>query len=167
VVREGATVGDYNRLADLLMDGADPLPQNVRAELDMIIDHLKSQRAGGGLGAEQLLCKLATRFHDVGLLESCTEALSRAGAKDPVSLTFEWNLAMEKHNFRDARKIVDEARKSGMAPNAIGMMDDATSALRRRWYQRSAAWLVGALVAAYLLRLAVRRYGLPGRRLAT
>jgi hypothetical protein len=167
VVREGVTVGDYDRLAGLLMQGPDPLPKDVRAELDGVVQHVKSHRGEGGIGAEQFLCRVGARFHDVGMLESCTEALARAGAKDPATLTFQWNLAMEKHNFRDARKIVDEARKTGMPENAVGMMDDATSALRRKWYRRAVAWLLGAVVAASLLRLAIRRYGLPGRRLAT
>jgi hypothetical protein len=167
VVREGVTVADYDRLADLLMLGADPLPKEIRAEINGLVEHVKTQRTAAGVGAEQFLCRVGTRFHDVALLESCTEALARVGAKDPISLTFEWNLAMEKHDFRAARKIVDEARKSGMPPNAIGMMDDATSTLRRRWYLRAGAWLVGLLTAAYLVRLGVRRYGLPGRRLAT
>jgi hypothetical protein len=164
-MREGVTLADYARLAALLMASPDPLSKDVRAELDAIVAHVSSQKEAGVEG-ERLRCNVATRLHDVGMLEACTAALANAAAGDPVTISFQWTLAMEKHDFGAAKQIAAHARQAGVAEKAVTTMEEATSALRRRWFIRAALWIIGGALALILLGVGARRLGPPRRRLA-
>jgi hypothetical protein len=165
ITREGVTVADYARLAGLLMEKPDPLPRDIRAELEALIAHVSGQ-AEAGVEGERLRCNVATRLHDVRMLEACTSKLASMAAGDPVTISFQWTLAMETHHYAEAQKIVERARKAGVADQAVAMMEEATVALRRKWFLRAIVWGAGIALALLLVGVGARRYGLPRRRVA-
>jgi hypothetical protein len=163
--REGVTLADYARLAGLLMHHSDPLSDQDRTELQTILNHVTAQKEAG-LEGERLRCNIATRLHDIPTLDSCTGALANAAAGDGVTISFQWSLAMEKHDFAAAEKAVVHARQAGVAKEVVATMERATPGLHRRWLIRTSSWIVGGALAIVLLAVGARRFGLPRRRVA-
>ena len=163
VTKDGVTVADYARLVELIVSTPDSLSKDSRAELQAIAAHVSSQKEAG-LEGERLRCKIATRLHDVPMLEACTTALVNGAAGDAVTISFQWSLAMEKHDFSAAKNIVEHARQLGLGPKTIETMQEATTLLRRKWLARVAVWIVGSAFAMFLLAVGARRFGLPRRR---
>jgi hypothetical protein len=161
LTRDGVTILDYDRTVGLIM--AAPLTRESRAELDAISKHVESLKDGTA-GVQQLRCRIALALHDVPALESCTSALAKVAATDGTTLSYQWALAIERHDFAGAQQLVTRASKAGIAPEALAKMTEATAGQRRQWRIKAGLVALAIAAAAVGLWLAARRFGFPRRR---
>lgn len=153
--RAGVGVDDVSHYVRLVLGKGGPLSGTERARVDDQIRRLRHLE-GGRVAADQLQCELAQRVGDVAMLEECTASLSAVAAGDPRTIAFEWRLAMDRREHSRAADLVEQARRAGLAPQALRDMETATSAVSPGWRQLAGdvrlmllAFLVGG---ALLLR---------------
>jgi hypothetical protein len=180
ITRQGTTAGDFVRFVRLVLAQKGPLPANERAELETQIDHLAAELQQGRtklddedaasvVGAPSiptlvpaLRCEVAIRVHDVPALEACTGVLSTLAPDETQTVSFEWALALERHDRGAALRLIDRARGLGMSADGLTRMERATSAMYRRWLGRVVLVVALAGLAATLVTYALRRSA--GRR---
>jgi tetratricopeptide (TPR) repeat protein len=162
LTKEGATLGDFTRYADLLVGRRATLTKEQINSLRLVIDHLKKEKAEPATIA-RLQCELAVRIQDVPTLTLCTAALKSRAPAEGRTLSFEWALAMHTGEFDKARQIIEKARKSDLTPASLKTMEAATRAesawwrpLQRHW-RAVVATLLGAGVLALGALLVLRR----------
>jgi hypothetical protein len=160
--KEGVTVGDYQKFVRLVLAQTEPLTDEQKKVLGSMIGEL-SKTSGTTAIPEQLRCEVALRVHDVSALEACSSALATLAPKDPKTISFQWALAIEKHDAGRARVLIGKARELGMSKAGLDRMQAATDqAGRARRLQLTLMGLATVLGAA-LIYLASRRF-LAARR---
>jgi len=160
--RDGVTVGDYFLTARLLLNRPGELTADDRSKVKLLIEHLATQTHVPE-AADQLRCRLALRDNDVGALQACTEALGKVSPGDPQTISFQWALAMAKHDKSGARRVIEEAKKSAMPPAAIARMESATDKLGLGGVVKVG---IGALIAALAVGAVFVRRVKSARRVA-
>jgi hypothetical protein len=162
LAKEGVTVGDYQKFVQLVLAQPEPLTDEQKKVLGNMIDEL-SKTSGTTAIPQELRCEVALRVHDVPGLEACSGALAKLAPKDPKTVSFQWALALEKHDGDQARALIGKARQFGMSKAGLEKMQAATDqAARTRLIQLALmglATVVGAALIFYLSRrfLASRR----------
>ena len=164
LTREGSTVGDYLHFVRVVLATPGALPSGEQAELDAVINHLLAEAKLGAVPIV-LRCEVALRFADAKALAACTDILRQIAPNDPKTVSFEWALALQRHDRSAALQLVDRARGVGMSKEGVAKMEEATRQMNRRYLARLALMLLGAALVAALLALGFRRLSLR-RRLA-
>jgi hypothetical protein len=179
ITRSGTTSRDFARFVNLVLAQKGPPPANEEAELETQIDHLSSEMekqaapsesdgANGAVSATlvpRLRCEVALRFHDTPALEACAGVLARVAPDDPQTVSFQWALAVDKHDRGEAARLVQRARSLGMSQEGVARMERATSDMHRRWLGRVVMVIALSGFLATLGAYAVRRAS--SRRRAT
>jgi hypothetical protein len=155
ITREGTTAADYVHFVNLVLSQPGQLPPLEQTELKMVLDHLDAE-AKLGPAASHLRCQVALRFHDLAALETCSRELAQAVPDDPQTVSFQWALALEKHDETSALRLVDRARELGMSQDGVARMQKATSDMRGRWMLRLALFVVAAAAAVASVFAAIR-----------
>ena len=150
LARPGTTVNDSLHFIDLVLSTKGPLPAGEREELDTVIKHLTSEVQLGAV-ATMLRCEVALRFRDFAALETCTNELAIKAPKDPKTISFQWAVAIEKHDRGEALALIDRARGAGMTADGLARMERATRAMTLRRLGMLAFLLVVMAGAAFAL----------------
>jgi tetratricopeptide (TPR) repeat protein len=165
--REGATVEDYQRFARAVLGQPGAIPDADKRDLDAALAHLATQ-PGAEVALEQLRCEIALRSHDLPALEACSKALAAKAPNDGQTISFQWALALERHDRDGARRLIDRARAAGMTSEGLARMERATGGVGWRGRVRLAVWSLILAAASALVLGAIFRFGLlrPRRRAA-
>lgn len=161
LLREGVTVGDYIRYADIVLAQREPLSDKQIARVDKIISHVRSSEPTVG-AASEVQCKLGLRLNDEKRLAECTEHLDRIAPNDPKAISYAWLYAIMRLDREDAWKAVERAKAAKLEHGVIQTMETSTQNLRsplvRALYQANPVVLLAstltflALAAALLFR---------------
>jgi hypothetical protein len=155
LIREGVTVGNYELFVRLMLSKPGTLSADERKEVDDVVAHL-SQQPDVGVVPQQLACEVAVHNHDVPGLETCTAALAKTAPNDAKTISYQWALAIEKRDRKQARDLIDRARAAGMAKEGLAKMEQATGSLGG--FPRSALmWAVGVALALGIVAIGTRR----------
>jgi hypothetical protein len=157
LTKGGAVVADFARFVSLVLMQPDPLPVGEKSELDAVLEHLDG-KADVGFASELsvLHCEVALRFHDRPALEKCTRALGNLAPNDAKTVSFQWALAVERHDRGAALELIERAKTLGVGADGLATMTRATDAMRRRravrWGLIGVGAVAGLLVAAGAMR---------------
>ncbi len=94
----GSTTEDFIRFAELVVSTPNPLTDAEVQDLDAAVQHLSAQPDGQGPAAV-VECQLGVKLEDEKRLAHCTSVLAKTTPNDPHTLTFQWSLAMKRHDF--------------------------------------------------------------------
>lgn len=161
ITRSGTNAADYANFVEAVLASKQPLPAEEPKELANVISHLEKESSEPGAVAS-LRCKVAVRFQDTAALKACTQKLAEIAPNDPQTVSFQWALAMAKHDGREAGRLLDRAKGLGLDGDALDKMEKATSDLGRQHMGRFV--LVGVSIG--LLALAAFRWR-SSRRIAS
>jgi hypothetical protein len=164
LTRSGSMAADYLRFVQLVLAVPGPLVANQRAELDAVLTHLNSEAQLGAVPVV-LRCEVALRAEDTHALAACTETLKKTAPNDPKTISFQWALALEKHDRSTALQLLDRARAMGVSADGVAKMERATRQMTLRLVRRFVLLALGAAVIAALLALGFRHLS-QRRRLA-
>jgi hypothetical protein len=164
ITRQGSTVGDYLHFVRAVLATKGPLPPGEREELGVVVAHLDGEAQLGALPT-MFRCEVALRFADTAALAACTDTLSRTAPNDPKTVSFQWALALQRHDRSRALQLLDRARAMGMGKDGVARMERATRQMTLRLVGRFSLLALGAGLIAALLALAFRHLA-QRRRLA-
>jgi hypothetical protein len=152
ITRRGATADDYLHFVKVVLASPDKQPALEGQELKAVLDHLgKEVQVGTQLSL--LRCDVALRFNDTKALEACTAELAQSAPKDPRTVSFQWALALQKHQRWTALKMIDRARSVGMSAEGIARMEVGTRQMTNRMLMWLALGAMVAIVAVILFRV--------------
>jgi tetratricopeptide (TPR) repeat protein len=155
----GVTLKDYQHYISLVMDKPGALSSSEITQIRKALDHLREDPTV----ADKLLeteCKAALRANDGALLERCASDAKAQAPKEPTTLVYQWDLAMFRGNYVEARQLVDQARAMGMNPASIERMERemrSKSAAHRNLVLYGILFLICAMGAAAAGVVLVRR----------
>lgn len=150
ITRRGSTADDYIHFVNVVLASHDRLPDLEEKELQAVIDHLAKEAPLGAVTA-RLRCEVALRFNNTKALEACTAELAKLAPKDPKTVSFQWALALQKHDRTTALQLIDQARGVGMSTEAIDRMEAGTQQMSRRFRMKMGFIAIGAVLALFLL----------------
>jgi hypothetical protein len=162
--REGVTAADYQRYVRAVLGQPDPIPDSDKTDLDAALAHLATQ-PDAALLLEQLRCDIALRGHDLRTLEACSNALAAKAPNDAKTISFQWALAIERHDGSAARRLIKRARAAGMSADGLERMERVTGA-GWRGRVRLVVWSLVLAAVSTLVLGAVFRFLRPRRRAA-
>jgi tetratricopeptide (TPR) repeat protein len=128
----GSRVEDYIRFAELVVSSPLALTDAEVQDLDEAVKHLSAQPEAQGAAAV-VECHLGVKLEDEKRLKHCTSVLVKTAPNDPHTLTFQWSLAMKRHNFSEARRLLAAMGKSAMTPEALAQLQAATEEAAKWW----------------------------------
>jgi hypothetical protein len=155
LTREGVTVGNYELFVRLMLSKPGTLTGDERKELDDVVTHL-SKQPDVGVVPQQLACEVAVHNHDVPGLEACTAKLAQTAPNDAKTISYQWALAIEKRDGKQARGLIDRARAAGMAKEGLAKMEATTGSLSG-FPRRALMWAVGVALALGIVFIGTRR----------
>ena len=142
--KPGATVDDAARLARLLSDQEDALPNPSEiAEANSVVDHLKQQKVDPVALAE-IQCDVASRLRDEKRLKECTSVLQAKAPSDPATVSYEFALAFQQRNYAESQRLLARAKVAGIKPEGIQKMEAAVHSMRLDWLSRAGKLLLVA-----------------------
>jgi tetratricopeptide (TPR) repeat protein len=144
LLRDGSTVGDYERFVELMLSKPGDLSGKEAAALGQVLVHLREDAAGRGV-VDDLECQVGARTSNVAQLHECTAALAAREPDGTKTITYLWALAVAEGRFADAKALEERARAAGVAPESVGRMARA-AAVGQSDRVRQRAFLVAALV---------------------
>ncbi len=160
--KPGATVDDAARLARLLSDQEDAVPNPSEiAEANSVVEHLKQQKVDPVAVAE-IQCDVASRLRDEKRLKECTSVLQAKAPSDPATVSYQFALAFQQRNYAESQRLLARAKAAGIKPEGIQRMETAVHSMRLDWLSRVGKLLlaggafIGLLVA---VRSLFRRSG--------
>jgi hypothetical protein len=156
ITRQGSTVGDYLHFVRVVLATKGPLPPGEREELGVVLTHLAGEAQLGALPT-MFRCEVALRFQDLPALAACTDTLGRTAPNDPKTVSFQWALALQRHDREAAVQLLDRARELGVGQDGVAKMERATRQMTLRLIGRGALIALGAGLIAALLALGFRR----------
>jgi tetratricopeptide (TPR) repeat protein len=165
VNREGSTVEDYLRYAELVTSRPAVLSSVEVEDLDAIVKHLreKGEQAGPAAVVE---CRLGVKLEDGVRLARCTEVLGKLSPQEPRTMTFQWSYAMLRQDYGEANRLVASMEKSSMNRQALAQAQEATSKASAWWRRPLTDWryavglglgLAFAVIGLLLLRRRMSR----------
>jgi tetratricopeptide (TPR) repeat protein len=163
----GAELEDYVHYGNMMLMKTTPLDAAELSDFENSIKHLRSQGGDGPLFiAETLTCELGVAQEDVKRLESCTQTIEKLKPNEPQTLSFQWSLAMFRHDYVGARELVGRLQTTTYKPELVARMAAATQAEARWWKPFLTDWRyqLGTLVALLLGAFALfsrRKSALP------
>jgi tetratricopeptide (TPR) repeat protein len=128
----GSTSEDFLRWGRLMVAGPLDLTTPEIQDIDAAITHLRAQANGTGPAAV-IECQLGVKLEDEARLARCTSVLAKTTPTDPHTLTFQWSLAMKRHNYSEARSLLTAMSKTPMTPAAIADLRAATEKAGAWW----------------------------------
>ncbi|MBV9949974.1 MAG: hypothetical protein JOZ69_24235, partial [Myxococcales bacterium] len=144
LTREGVTIQDYTHYFKLALAKKGSLSAQEVAQLDQVLEHLRTDPAGKEV-ADDLECQLGVRLEDTSRLERCTQALAAKAPDDPRTISFEWALAMNRGDEKQAEALIERARASAMKPDGVEEMVRAVETFRADRRHMLYAWSFGGL----------------------
>ncbi len=149
---QGAVLDDYVHYANLMLMKATPLDAAERSDLQNTIKHLRDQGGEGPqLIAETVTCELGVHDQDVKLLDQCTQALVKLKPNEPQTLSFQWSLAMFRHDYVAADELVRRLQATSYKPELIARMAAVTKSENRWWKPFLTDWRYQVSVATLLV----------------
>ncbi|MBC8134165.1 MAG: hypothetical protein H7X95_14380 [Deltaproteobacteria bacterium] len=156
--RPAVELQDYIRYVRLILSKPGDITAEERSAIQEVLVHLDKQPSIEATAA-QIKCEAGVRQKDVALLEACTQTLAKLAPEDPKTIVFQWNLALQKGQQSDARRLVERAKKAGVVMANIERMEKVTESSRRAWPR------VLGIVAAALFGIGALMWHLRRRRM--
>ncbi|HEX2870859.1 MAG TPA: hypothetical protein VHP33_06375 [Polyangiaceae bacterium] len=159
--REGSTVEDYLRYAELVTARPTALASTEIEDLGAIIEHLREKGEQAGPAAV-IECRVGVKLEDRARLERCTLVLGKLSPQDPHTMTFQWSYAMLRKDYREAKRLLVTMERSSMNRRALAQAREATDKASAWWRLPLTDWryaiaLGVALVSAVLGLVLLRR----------
>jgi len=130
----GARAADFLRFSELMVEKPGPLTDTEIRDMEAATSHLQQQPDAAGPAAV-IECQLGVKLEDEKRLAHCTFVLSKTAPDDPHTLTFQWSLAMKRHNYSEARRLLSVMGKTPMLPAALAQLQTATDK-EGAWWRR-------------------------------
>jgi tetratricopeptide (TPR) repeat protein len=130
LLRDGLRVRDYTLFTDLLLSKPGKLIDKEVAALGQVVAHMRAD-PGGKDAVDEVECEVGARTSNVKQLEECTLGLSQRSPNDVTTLSYLWSLAIARHDYGEAERVIEKARSAGTAPGSIANMERVT-AIRTR-----------------------------------
>jgi tetratricopeptide (TPR) repeat protein len=152
----GVTVDDNLRFVNLLLAKQGELSKSELEDVEAIIAHLDKELSSDDkpVVLERMRCDLATRLNDENRLTACSTRLRALAPNDPRTFAYAWALALRKHDFKQAKLLIAEAKAVGLPEAAIARMEEGLKIERERaepWKRWLDQWgLVGGLTLLVL-----------------
>lgn len=159
ITRRGSTAADYTHFVNVVLSSHDKLPALEEEELRLVINHLAGESKVGDPIPSMLRCEVALRFGNTQALQACTAELATSAPTDPKTVSFQWALALQKHDRSAALQLIERARGVGMKPEGIAMMEAGTRKMTLRWLMWAALFATGAILLGTLLWFGYLRFG--------
>ena len=147
IERPGVELGDFQRFVRLEIAKEGPLDKTESTEVAKVFGHL-AEDPKMALPLQRLICDVGLHNGDVTALEECTAKLNELSPKDPTTVVYRWSLAMKKGEYRNAKRLIEEARQLPVPPEGVQRMEKVTADLL------FAGWPKWVLPAALLAALA-------------
>jgi tetratricopeptide (TPR) repeat protein len=97
--------------------------ENVRG----VAEHLR-QQGGDPQLIREIECELAARAADLDGLAKCTAALAQQNPRGAKTITYQWLLAMRRHDYDSAEDALARAKRSGASADIVERMEQQTLA---------------------------------------
>jgi hypothetical protein len=152
--REGSTVEDYLRYAELLTARAGALSPLEVQDLDAIAKHLREKGEQTGPAAV-VDCRVGVKLEDPARLESCTQVLGKLSPQDPRTMTFQWSYAMLRQHYGEANRLLASMEKTSMSRQALAQVREATSKASAWWRRPFTDWRYALALGVALLSAAI------------
>ena len=156
--RDGVTAKDYVHYMNLILSAPGKLDEKETSALATVIAHLREDPKQAAL-ADELECETGVRTGNADQLAECTKGMAARSPDEPKTLVYEWNLAMQRHQYDAARQLLERAKTTQMKPEAIAQMETETGetveqCARMTWLGIGTLLTLGAggLVTAFALR---------------
>jgi tetratricopeptide (TPR) repeat protein len=137
LVLHGATAEDYLRFSDLMVASPGALTADEIKDMDEAIAHLRAQPDAAEVKvagpAAVMECQLGVKEDDEKRLANCTSILAKTAPNDPHTLTFQWSLAMKRHDYSEARRLLAQMATTKMLPDAQEKLRAATDKAATWW----------------------------------
>lgn len=155
IERPGVELGDFQRFVRLELAKEGPLDKTESAEVAKVFAHL-AEDPKMAIPLQRMICDVGLHKGDVAALEGCTAKLAKLSPKDPTTVVYRWSLAMKKGEYREAKRLIEEARHLPVPPEGVQRMEKVTADLRLAGWPK---WLLPAALLAALAAIAwkVRR----------
>lgn len=151
---QGAELEDYVHYGNLMLMKTTPLDAGELSDFANTIKHLREQPSDGAkFVAETLSCELGVAQEDAKRLEDCTQALEKMKPGDPQTLSFEWSLAMYRHDYSGARELTARLKAANYNPALVARMETSIQAESRWWKRFTNDWRYQGGLAAIVLAL--------------
>ena len=125
VSTEGVKIEDHAHLARLVLGNPGTISDKHLTLLRNVIAHLRSD-PNSAIAADHISCELALRTSDQAMLEACTAGLAAKAPRDPKTVSFQWALAVQKHDRVEALRLIEQAKQAGVFPEGIKQMQVLT-----------------------------------------
>lgn len=152
--REGSTVEDYLRYAELLTTRPGVLSPVEIQDLDAIAKHLREKGEQGGPAAV-VDCRVGVKLEDRARLESCTQVLAKLSPQDPHTMTFQWSYAMLRQDYREAKRLIVSMDKTNMNRQALAQAREATENASAWWRRPLTDWRYAVALGVALISGAI------------
>jgi hypothetical protein len=154
--RPAVELQDYLRYVHLILSREGDLTAEDRTAVQQVLTHLQKQPELETVAA-QLECEAGVKEKDVKLLENCTGTLARVAPGDPRTIVFQWNLALQRGQQADARRLVERAKKAGVVLANIERMQKLTESSGGTPWRAAVGVGVVALLAVAAVTWIIRR----------
>lgn len=125
LTKRGVLPVDYERYVKVAVATPGDLREAQIEKLNTVVGHLKTKKATEAL-AVQLDCEVAGRLGEIARLEACLATLSERAVPEAIRLPFVWRMAMLKHDFSEASRLVDTAATAGVPEPEVVRMQAET-----------------------------------------
>jgi hypothetical protein len=144
LTHDGVTVRDYQRYFTVALAKKGALTGEEVGLLGNVLQHLRDD-PGGKDAADELECQLGVRLEDIDRLQRCTAALAARAPDDAKTLSYQWALAMERGNVREAEALLERTRSTAMKPEGLEQMERAIASFQAARRRKMYTWGFGGL----------------------
>jgi hypothetical protein len=114
-------------------------------------------------------CDLGLKAKSTVFLTDCTEFLASKLPDDPKTVSYQWALALERHDLAGARHLLERAQTLGFSAEGIAKMEHAMAEAQEPFWPRAlrnrftlvGLVLAGIGVALFFFFAAKRRSAVP------
>ncbi|HEX2730058.1 MAG TPA: hypothetical protein VHM70_00580 [Polyangiaceae bacterium] len=155
IAQQGTTVGDHKKFVDVMLaNRPGALTKEDIERVDGIVTHLSKYPAAALITA-QASCQLASRLEDAKRLQQCTKVLNAQAPSDPLTISYDWALAVAQGDSDAAEREVQRAERAGLPAASIERMKSTAPTLIAQHRSPLARWGWVGVGAALLLVIAV------------
>jgi tetratricopeptide (TPR) repeat protein len=133
--QNGVTVGDYQAFVRLQLAKTTALAPSEVEDINAIVEHLRHDKTTL-VAASQIQCELGLKVKSTAYLTDCTEFLASKLPDDPKTVSYQWALALERHDIAGAQRFLDRAKALSFPPEGIAKMERAMNEAEEPFWPR-------------------------------
>lgn len=148
---KSSKLADYSHYARLALSQKKLAPTELQ-NLDAVVAHLKETDATRMTGLD-IECAVGAHEGDYTRLQRCAPELMAKAPDNYKTLYYSWAMAMAKHDYAGAERLVDRMKKASKSPDDVKLIEKATLEAMPAWRKGLHAfrdWRIGALSSVVL-----------------